>query len=73
MEILLRVVKADTLILVEGMTDGCVHYTFVNGHPHGHYMCVAEEGGTSCREPHDHVYEPLGKILNSCRLKREGW
>ena len=49
LEILLRGLKAETLILVGGLTDVCVHYTFVDAHQ-GDYFCrVIEEcvGGSS--------------------------
>ncbi|MGR3593488.1 MAG: cysteine hydrolase family protein [Limimaricola soesokkakensis] len=38
LEILLRGLKADTLILTGGLTDVCVHYTFADGHQ-GDYFC----------------------------------
>ena len=49
LEILLKGLKAETLILVGGMTDVCVHYTFVDGHQHDYYMRVVKDcvGGTS--------------------------
>ena len=49
LEILLKGLKAETLILVGGMTDVCVHYTFVDGHQHDYYMRVIGDsvGGTS--------------------------
>ncbi len=49
LEILLKGLKAKTLILVGGMTDVCVHYTFVDGHQHDYYCRVVEDavGGTS--------------------------
>ena len=49
LEILLKGLKAETLILVGGMTDVCVHYTFVDGHQHDYYMRCVEDcvGGTS--------------------------
>jgi nicotinamidase-related amidase len=49
LEILLKGLKAETLILVGGMTDVCVHYTFVDGHQHDYYMRVISDsvGGTS--------------------------
>lgn len=49
MEILLKGLKAETLILVGGMTDVCVHYTFVDAHQHDYYVRVAADsvGGTS--------------------------
>lgn len=49
MEILLKGLKADTLIMCGGMTDVCVHYSFVDGHQHDYYCRVVEDcvGGTS--------------------------
>ncbi|WP_158964568.1 cysteine hydrolase family protein [Chachezhania sediminis] len=49
LEILLKGLKAQTLILIGGMTDVCVHYTFVDGHQHDYYCRVAGDcvGGTS--------------------------
>ena len=49
MEILLKGLKAETLILVGGMTDVCVHYSFVDGHQHDYYCRVVRDcvGGTS--------------------------
>lgn len=48
-EILLKGLKAQTLILVGGMTDVCVHYTFADGHQHDYYCRVVSDcvGGTS--------------------------
>ena len=49
MEILLKGLKAETLIMVGGMTDVCVHYSFVDGHQHDYYCRVVCDcvGGTS--------------------------
>ena len=49
MEILLKGLKAETLIFVGGMTDVCVHYSFVDGHQHDYYCRVVSDcvGGTS--------------------------
>lgn len=49
MEILLKGLKAETLIFVGGMTDVCVHYSFVDGHQHDYYCRVVQDcvGGTS--------------------------
>lgn len=38
LEILLKGLKVETLILTGGLTDVCVHYTFVDGHQ-GDYFC----------------------------------
>ncbi len=49
LEILLKGLKAETLILVGAMTDVCVHYTFVDAHQHDYYVRVVSDsvGGTS--------------------------
>lgn len=43
LEILLKGLKAETLILVGGLTDVCVHYTFVDGHQHDYFCRVIED------------------------------
>jgi len=42
-EILLKGLKIDTLLLVGGLTDVCVHYTFVDGHQHDYFCRVIED------------------------------
>ena len=53
LEILLKGLKAQTLILIGGLTDVCVHYTFVDGHQ-GDYHCrvVADCVGGSSTAAH---------------------
>ncbi len=48
-EILLKGLKAQTLIMIGGMTDVCVHYSFADGHQHDYYCRVVQDcvGGTS--------------------------
>lgn len=43
LEILLKGLKAQTLLLIGGLTDVCVHYTFVDGHQHDYYCRVIED------------------------------
>jgi nicotinamidase-related amidase len=43
LEILLKGLKAETLILVGGLTDVCVHYTFVDAHQHDYFCRVIED------------------------------
>jgi nicotinamidase-related amidase len=43
LEILLKGLKAKTLILIGGLTDVCVHYTFVDAHQHDYYCRVVED------------------------------
>lgn len=47
--ILLRGLKADTLLLTGELTDVCVHYTFVDGHQHDYRVRVLADcvGGSS--------------------------
>ncbi len=54
LEILLKGLQADTLILIGGHTDVCVHYTFVDGHQHDYFCRVVEDcvAGSSI-EAHD--------------------
>ncbi len=49
LEILLRGLRVDTLILCGGLTEVCVHYTFVDGHQSDYFCRVAEDcvGGSS--------------------------
>jgi len=42
-EILLKGLKANTLILIGGHTDVCVHYTFVDAHQHDYFCRVVED------------------------------
>ena len=53
-EILLRGLNVDTLILCGGLTDVCVHYTFVDGHQSDYFCRVVEDcvGGSSV-QAHD--------------------
>lgn len=53
-EILLKGLKVDTLIMVGGLTDVCVHYTFVDGHQSDYFCRVIEDcvAGSS-QDAHD--------------------
>ena len=42
-EILLRGLRVDTLLLCGGLTDVCVHYTFVDGHQSDYFCRVIED------------------------------
>jgi nicotinamidase-related amidase len=47
--ILLRGLRVETLVLLGGLTDVCVHYTFVDAHQHDYVTRVIEDccGGSS--------------------------
>jgi biuret amidohydrolase len=52
LEILLKGLRADTLVLIGGLTDVCVHYTFADGHQHDYHMRVVSDcviGSTQAR------------------------
>ncbi|MEM7225628.1 MAG: cysteine hydrolase [Pseudomonadota bacterium] len=54
LEILLKGLKVDTLLLVGGLTDVCVHYTFVDGHQNDYHCRVIEEVvAGSCEAAHE--------------------
>jgi nicotinamidase-related amidase len=54
LQILLRGLKADTLILVGGLTNICVHYTFADGHQSDYHCRVVEDcvAGSSIEAHH---------------------
>lgn len=43
LEILLKGLGTDTLILIGGHTDVCIHYTFVDAHQHDYFCRVVED------------------------------
>ncbi len=54
LEILLKGLRAQTLVLIGGLTDVCVHYTFVDGHQHDYHCRVVEDCvGGSGEAAHD--------------------
>ncbi len=68
LEILLKGLKAETLLLVGGLTDVCVHYTFVDGHQ-GDYFCrVIEDcvGGSSI-EAHEAALKAMEYLQSGAR------
>lgn len=54
-EILLRGLHVDTLLLCGGLTDVCVHYTFVDGHQSDYFCRVIEDCVAGSTE-HAHEY-----------------
>ncbi|MFK4759852.1 cysteine hydrolase family protein [Microbacterium sp. ZW T5_45] len=51
LEIVLKAYKADTVMLVGGLTDVCIHYTAVDAHQHDYHVRVLSDcvGGSSDR------------------------
>ena len=67
-EILLKGLRADTLILIGGHTDVCVHYTFVDGHQHDYFCRVVEDcvAGSS-QEAHDAALRAMEYLQTGAR------
>lgn len=72
LEILLKGLKADTLILTGGLTDVCVHYTFVDAHQHDYFCRVVEDcvAGSSKRA-HDGALEAMEYLQTGARRSLE--
>ncbi len=68
LEILLKGLKANTLILTGGLTDVCVHYTFVDAHQHDYFCRVVEDcvAGSSQRA-HDSALEAMEYLQTGAR------
>ena len=72
-EILLKGLRANTLILIGGHTDVCVHYTFVDGHQHDYFCRVVEDcvAGSS-QEAHDAALRAMEYLqTGACRTSAE--
>lgn len=72
LEILLRGLKAETLILTGGLTDVCVHYTFVDGHQ-GDYFCRVIEDcvAGSSEEAHEAALRAMEYLQTGARRSLE--
>jgi nicotinamidase-related amidase len=68
LEILLKGLRADTLLMVGGLTDVCVHYTFVDGHQHDYFCRVIEDcvAGSSL-EAHEASLRAMEYLQTSAR------
>jgi nicotinamidase-related amidase len=54
LEIVLKAYKAETVILIGGLTDVCIHYTAVDAHQHDYRVRVVTDAvGGSTQEAHD--------------------
>jgi len=72
LEILLRGLKVQTLLLVGGLTDVCVHYTFVDGHQSDYFCRVLEDcvAGSSL-EAHEASLKAMQYLQNGAVCTRE--
>lgn len=68
LEILLKGLRADTLILTGGLTDVCVHYTFADAHQHDYYCRVVEDCvAGSGQRAHDGALEAMEYLQAGAR------
>jgi len=67
-EILLRGLKVDTLLLCGGLTDVCVHYTFVDGHQSDYFCRVIKDcvAGSSL-EAHEAALKAMEYLQTGAR------
>lgn len=72
LEILLKGLNVKTLILTGGLTDVCVHYTFVDGHQGDYYCRVVEDcvGGSS-QPAHDAALNAMEYLQAGARRKAD--
>ena len=72
LEILLKGLGADTLIMIGGHTDVCVHYTFVDGHQHDYFCRVVEDcvAGSSL-EAHEAALNAMEYLQTGARRSLE--
>ena len=72
-EILLRGLKVDTLLLCGGLTDVCVHYTFVDGHQSDYFCRVIEDCvAGSCAEAHEASLRAMEYLQTGARCSLSG-
>lgn len=71
-EILLRGLGADTLILIGGHTDVCIHYTFVDAHQRDYFCRVVEDvvAGSSL-EAHEAALRAMEYLQTGARRSLE--
>ncbi|NKB62195.1 MAG: isochorismatase family protein [Gammaproteobacteria bacterium] len=71
-EILLKGLKIDTLLLCGGLTDVCVHYTFVDGHQSDYFCRVIEDcvAGSS-EDAHEASLRAMEYLQTGARCSRK--
>jgi nicotinamidase-related amidase len=68
LEIVLRGYRADTLVLMGGLTDVCVQYTFADAHQRDFYVRVVEDAvAGSSRPAHDAALNAMEYLQSGAR------
>ncbi|KAL8286308.1 hypothetical protein RQP46_004796 [Phenoliferia psychrophenolica] len=72
LEIVLKAYKAETLLLIGGFTDVCVHYTAVDAHQHDYRIRVLTDccAGSS-RRAHDYALEAMNYLQRDALVTSE--
>lgn len=72
LSILLKGLRAETLVLIGGLTDVCVHYTFADAHQHDFYVRVVEDAVIgSSRAAHDASLNAFEYLQTGARRSTE--
>ena len=70
LEILLKGLRAETLVLCGGLTDVCVHYTFVDAHQHDYHARVVEDAcGGSTFARHEASLDAMEYLQTGARCR----
>ena len=68
LDILLKGLGVSTLVLIGGLTDVCVHYTFVDGHQRDFYVRVVEDCVLGSSQPaHDASLNAMEYLQSGAR------
>ena len=60
LEILLKGLKVDTLYMIGGLTNICIHYTAVDAHQHDYHIRVVTDAVVgSSDEPHRYALKAI--------------
>lgn len=60
LEILLKGLRVDTLYMIGGLTDVCIHYTAVDAHQHDYYIKVVTDAvAGSSEEAHNYALKAI--------------
>lgn len=69
LEILLKGLKAETLVLIGGLTDVCVHYTAADAHQHDYRVRVVEDAVIGSSWPaHEAALDAIEYLQTGARM-----
>jgi nicotinamidase-related amidase len=72
LEILLKGLRAETLVMVGGLTDVCVHYTAVDAHQHDYRVRVVEDAVAGSSWPaHEAALAAIEYLQRGARISTE--